>query len=189
MCIYHAVSSLKIQVTKSGKPPDCSIFGIMYCICCGHKLHGHGWRLRYYIDVHGVAIRIWIHRKRCPECKMTYTILPKWVHIFKIYCVETIRNVLEAAARTGHLGNHQPVSRPLQRIWKRQFVQRACIENNTNTSESLLQKLAATPSNYLAAPLSIRVLTKPLSGKLGLRFYRKPGSHQRLLLLMSSSLL
>ena len=165
------------------------MFGMMYCICCGHKLHGHGWRLRYFIDCNGISIRIWIHRKLCPDCKMTYTLLPTWIHIFKLYSVKTIRRVLEAAIINGHLGNQQPVSRPLQRVWKTQFIQRACIENNTYTNESLLKKLHTHMGSCIASPLSIRLLSCAFIGKMGARFYRKAGAHHRLLLLMENSLL
>jgi len=190
MFLHHVVDLLKIQVSSTEEqPPECAIFGILFCVCCSCRLYGHGWRKRYCIDVELNELRIWIHRKYCPVCGMTYTLIPEWLHVFKCYSVDIIRKVLEAASKSGHLGNQIPVSRSLQRSWIKQFRERACAKSNVNDGKSLLQMLTRFPGSCIASPLRVQILTRALRGKMDAYSFKRSGAHQRLLLFVPSGLL
>jgi hypothetical protein len=188
MLLEVAVDFEKIQVVSpQGQPPSHTIFPMIRCPCCGSMLHGHGWRQRYLIDCEYQVHRIWIHRKLCPNCCMSYTLLPTWVHAFKCFSVELIRAVLSRALETGHLGNHFQVSRSLQRQWKRQFIIQASTQTNLS-GQQLLESLSTWGyGSCLTAPAVLRVLTCRLKGKMHALTHMSK-SHQRLFLFIPQAL-
>ncbi len=190
MLLEIEVEFEKIQVgtTPDETPPLCQIFGEKRCICCGRKLHGHGWRQRYFEDIDQQSLRLWIHRKLCPGCGITYTLLPKWVHTFKLHSVALIRRVLHMAFCTGHVGNQLRVSRPLQRLWKAQYIQRSSALENQLDPSRLVGQILKEPGSCLTSPPGLHELTTPLMGKMQAMQYKPPGAHHRLLLFIPSGL-
>ena len=190
MLLYCAIWLELIQVSEGEEHhPDCKIFGDFFCVCCRHRLYGHGWRQRHFIDGALDEMRIWVHRKLCPHCHMSYTLVPTWIHVFKCYGVEIIRKVLSAACQTGHLGNGIRVSRSLQRIWVKQFHSRVSVETNVREAASLLAEMSTIPGSCLASALGTSILERPLRGKMDAFSYKKQGAHQRLILYAPQNLL
>ncbi|MCF7945354.1 MAG: DUF6431 domain-containing protein [Spirochaetia bacterium] len=190
MFLEIAVEFIKVQVLSTEiSHPECSLFGIIFCPCCGKRLHGHGWRQRYFIDADLKEFLIWIHRKHCPNCGMTFTLLPKWVHAFKCFSVELIQQVLHAAFTTGHLGNRYQVNRTLQRTWRTQYIARSSLETNYDAVEFTKAKKSIIPDSCLASPLKLQILTQKLHGKMEALSFKPPGPHHHLLLFIPMCLL
>ena len=190
MLLNHDVEFMKIQVLNSDDPhPDCSLFGQLTCVCCGNKLYGHGWRKRYFIDGDSQEYRIWLHRKRCSGCFLTFTLIPKWLDVFKLFSVAMIQTVLQAAFTTGHLGNQYPVSRSLQRQWRKQYIQRNSTFCNQYDGKFLINRLSHEPVSCITSPIKMRVLSRKLKGKMEALSFRPPGSHHHLLLFVPLGLL
>jgi hypothetical protein len=80
----------EMQVVEDQGPPSSHSLGVFFCTFCRTRLHGHGWRKRYFITDSLSSLQLWIHRKLCPCCRKTYTLLPVWVHAFKLFSLETI---------------------------------------------------------------------------------------------------
>jgi hypothetical protein len=180
----------KVQVLNSeSEHPTVSLFPQMYCPCCGCNLHGHGWRQRYLVDGENHEYSIWIHRKRCPRCSTTYTLLPKWVHAFKCYTVVVIKAVLNALFDSGHLGNHLQVNRTLQRQWRAQYVRRASILGNCYGKKDLEQFLQSYPGSCITSPLKLQLLTHRMNGRMEARVYKPPGPHHHLFLFVPCGVL
>ncbi len=107
-----------IQVEEeSSHPPDFTILGKFTCPLCGLTLHGHGWRKRYYIDVDFLVLQIWVHRKICPNCRITFTLLPNWVHTLKQYSVLLIKRVLEFKIEHNYFSSRFRVAKFIQKKW------------------------------------------------------------------------
>jgi hypothetical protein len=131
--------------------------------------------------------RIWMHRKLCPSCRMSYTLLPSWVHAFKCFSVEMIRAVLSRAFETGHLGNHFQLSRTLQRQWRRQFIAQVSIQTNLTDKQVLESLHAWVYGSCLTAPAVLKVLSCRLKGKMHALTHMSK-AHQRLFLFIPHAL-
>lgn len=65
MLLEIAIELQVLQVVEGTGPPKSQKIGTFHCPACKVKLHGHGWRRRYFITETLNSIQIWIHRKRC----------------------------------------------------------------------------------------------------------------------------
>lgn len=155
------------QVRKGRKHPSHNVFGSVLCPFCARELHGHGWRTRYYCNEQGETLLIHIHRKLCPECRVSFTILPKGVHPWKIHSTATIKNVIEERITGGSFPaqSYKYVSRSLKGSWWRSFLIRCRIEKSAMTYEEHHSFLAMN-CDHAAAHAKLRILRKP--GKEGL---------------------
>ena len=97
---------------------------------------------------------MWVHRKRCPKCRHTYTLIPQFVHVLKTYDNETIVNVLEHKIQTKKFGFSDLVSPKLQRIWFKQFITRCKIRSNFENLVDILK----SSSSIIAAPMNLKIL-------------------------------
>jgi len=79
MLLEIAIEPVVLQVVEGKGPPKSRVLGQFRCPACKVMLHGHGWRRRYFINDALESLQIWIHRKLCPCCWRTYTLLPSWV--------------------------------------------------------------------------------------------------------------
>ena len=150
MLLQCPLDGEKIQVLLQDKHPNCEIFGYMSCPVCHNHLHGHGWRTRFCQDSSRSCYRIWIHRKYCPHCRNTFTLLPKILHALKIYTLQTILNVLSFKVAFGHFTTTIDVPASLQRIWYRQFVKRCRMKTDFPDLG-----LSLNESPIIACPLSL----------------------------------
>jgi len=185
MLLEIAIDLQIIQVVEGEGPPPSSVTGEHYCAHCNQRLHGHGWRRRYFLDKALDAVVLWIHRKLCPLCKTTYTLLPTWMHAFKIFSVETILETLTYKLKRGRFCSFNGISGYLQRQWFTHFVKRSRIsksfaEHHRPPDESL------EASSYLAAKSSLIVVkTVPVSR---MAWYLNRPTHQRLYLYLPMAL-
>lgn len=150
MLLQCPLDGEKLQVLLQDKHPNSEIFGYMSCPVCHNHLHGHGWRTRFCQDSSRSCYRIWIHRKYCPRCKNTFTLLPKILHALKIYTMQRILNVLSFKVAFGHFTTTIDVPASLQRIWYRQFVKRCRMKTDFPDLG-----LSLNESSIIASPLSL----------------------------------
>jgi len=153
MLLQCRLEAEKLQALLQDKHPKCEVFGYMVCPICQNHLHGHGWRIRFCQDSSRSCFRIWIHRKYCPKCRNTFTLLPKILHVLKIYTLQTILNVLNFKVRFGHFTSTIDVPASLQRIWYRQFVKRSRLKTDFPNL-----KASITQSQIISSPISIHSL-------------------------------
>ncbi len=67
---------IELAECKCSKPSPPTSHRWVFSCTFAHQLHGHGWRQRYYITESPFHPQLWIHRKLCPCCRKTYTLLP-----------------------------------------------------------------------------------------------------------------
>lgn len=163
----------KLQVLLQDKHPNCEIFGYMICPVCKSRLHGHGWRSRFCQDGSRSCFSIWIHRKYCPHCRNTYTLLPEILHVLKIYTLQTILNVLNFKVSFGHFTSTIDVPSGLQRIWYRQFLKRCRLKTDFPDLQEHLSK-----SSTLASPLCVNAIED--SANIGTSEMKHSRTHHRL---------
>lgn len=180
MLLQCPLDGEKIQGLLREKHPDCSMFGYIACPVCHSHLQGHGWRRRYLQDGADTCRTIWIHRKRCPVCGRTYTLLPGIIHVLKLYTLETIVKVLSHRLEKGHFTRRIPVPVRLQSIWFGQFMRRS--RSGTNFPD--LGMILSSGDQSLASPVSLRKLDNPVNPACALTRQVKP--HHPLVLLLRS---
>ncbi len=163
-------------------PPHAGMLGSFACPLCSHTLHGHGWRKRYFIDVDLVALQIWIHRKICPQCLMTFTLLPPWVHALKLFSVSLIKKVLEFKIQHNHFSSKFGVAPFVQKKWYRRLIHKARTHCDFYNKEDLHNQITTSINSLLVAPLFIKVLPQYGNSKMSIQLLQVP--HQRLLLFL-----
>lgn len=170
----------KIQVVELGKHPQSAVMGTFPCVFCHHKLHGHGWRKRYSIDATLNSFQIWIHRKICPCCGTTYTLLPQWVHAFKLFSLETICRIIEHRIQSDHFGSSLGISGFLQRQWWKGCDARSRTTTDFPGLKETFQSLRKRFGGILASPLSVNIAQDMPPSLMALSLLHRP--HQRLYL-------
>lgn len=149
------------------------------CPICAANLHGHGWRNRYVAGLDGCML-ILVHRKRCPECRMTFTLLPKGLHAFRIHDVHTISKAIRSYLEMGRYINAIPISKPLRKSWVKAFLHRQS-HGERRSRDELLAIFGERPDAFFSAPLCLRKLgLGEVVSRQNLERYRFP--HHRLLL-------
>jgi len=126
-----------IQVVEGYSHPESGLFGGHGCVLCGSVLHGHGWRKRWVIDDQGKPRQYWIQRLRCPKCKQTYTLIPRWLHVFKLHALDVVKQMLIHRLKAGHFKYRSPVPVYLQKVWWRQFMSRCMLKTSFHTDREL----------------------------------------------------
>lgn len=121
MLFHYDVSLKEVQVQEGKSHPEHSSLPPIACPSCGTRLIGHGWRTRNVSDIECKATLIWVHRLLCPFCRLTFTVLPSWVHASKISSLGTIRKLISYRIVNGHKDSRSKVSRRLQELWYRSF--------------------------------------------------------------------
>ena len=173
-----ALESLSLMISHEEKERYLSAEPAV-CPICGAHLQGHGWRNRYVAGLNG-CILIIVHRKRCPHCKMTFTLLPRGLHSMRIYDVETIAMSIRSFLEAGHYINSIHVSKTLRKSWTKAFLKRNS-QGEAKCRDELLGILGNAQNAFLAAPLALRELAKgEIRSRQNLERYRVP--HPRLLL-------
>lgn len=124
MLVQCPLDGDKLQALLGKEHPECNIFGYWTCPVCGRHMHGHGWRSRVVQDSASTSFRIWIHRKLCPNCGLTCTLLPKTLHALKFYTLDLIIKVLTSIGKLGHCDSRIEVPLKMQRIWYGQYRKR-----------------------------------------------------------------
>ena len=154
------------------------------CPICGANLHGHGWRDRC-ANVLNASLLILMHRKRCPQCRMTFTLLPKGLHFMKNFDVLSIAGAIRSFLETGSHATSIPIARSVRECWLRTFLKRNS-QGEAKTRESLLEILEKNQDAFLAAPLAlIKLARDEIVSRQSLERFRVP--HHRLFLGISSS--
>jgi len=125
-------------VVEGQGPPNSQSLGVFSCTFCRTRLYGHGWRRRYFITGDLASLRLWIHRKLCPCCRKTYTLLPVWVHAFKLFSLETIHRLLAYRIEKGHFNTIPGVSGYLQRRWWKRYSDRTAFLTRSQMTKSIL---------------------------------------------------
>jgi hypothetical protein len=185
MLLEIAIDLQIIQVVEGEGPPPSSVIGNHFCAHCNQKLHGHGWRRRYFQDTAVNTMVLWIHRKLCPMCKTTYTLLPTWIHAFKIFSVETIVATLAYKLKWGRFCSSNGISGYLQRQWYNYFVMRSRVSEDFADQYHLVDESSVVRS-CLAAKLSLVIVkTVPVSR---MAWYLNRPTHQRLYLYLPMAL-
>lgn len=184
MQVEFAVPFGKVQVDESGDHPEPKVYGEHNCAYCGRRLQGHGWRIRSYLDAKLRWCPIWVHRRRCPGCERTTTILPSWVHIFKQFSVETILETLSYRITKGVFPRIAGLSGYVQRMWWRPFIARHQHRETFVDSAYLSECLRAEPGGCIAR--TARVFMVKQLPMLPMEQKRFGDTHQRLYLYVSS---
>lgn len=173
----------KMQVEENSvHPPDPKLLGRFVCPICLHNLHGHGWRKRYFVDVDLIALQIWIHRKYCPKCRSSYTLLPRWVHALKLYSVSLIKKVLAFKIEHNYFSAKFGAPKFLQKIWFKRFIHKARSFRDHYTKADLHDQVKTSIDSVLVAPAVVKVLPESDNSKMSIQQLRVP--HQRLLLFL-----
>lgn len=113
-----------LQVKKGEGHPDCDVFGYMTCPVCSRHLHGHGWRKRHLEEEGGRFILVWVHRKKCPGCGMTCTLIPEGMAAVSQYTLGRIREALYYRSSHGHCTKKLQIPVTTQKRWWRNFTVR-----------------------------------------------------------------
>lgn len=166
MLLKLGIHYTEFQVkSDEGKPYSRTESLVFTCVICGYRLHGHGWRERIVYDEDNQQVIIWVHRKRCPSCGQTYTLLPLGVHAFMRHVVAVITAVIDSFLETRHLVHRISgwVDLRLRRIWVRNFLLRYRIMNTTTVLPKCCLK-----EPYIAAPVRLNV-TKLRADAVSLR--------------------
>ena len=106
-----------LQVANGEGHPDSTIFGYMTCPFCAYHLHGHGWRTRYLEGEPERFIQVWIHRKKCPHCRRTYTLIPEGMAAIAQYPITRIAEALAYRHAEGHCSLSLRIPPATQRRW------------------------------------------------------------------------
>lgn len=167
---FHADGN-KIQAFLGEEHPDCSVFGYMVCPVCGKHLHGHGWRQRFAQDPEN-TYRVWIHRKLCPGCGTSFTLLPSILHALKLYTLRTIIQVLSYRVAENHFTSRIRVPVKLQRVWFLLYHKRLRILTD------FPEKSQANYSPVCCAPLVLSELRD--SANIQYWIHNRSPSHHRL---------
>lgn len=165
----------KLQALLEEEHPESSIFGYMVCPVCGGHLHGHGWRSRFAQDSEDTSFRVWIHRKCCRHCHLTFSLLPKILHVLKIYTLKTIIGVLSFRLERGHFSRALKVPVKLQRIWFMQFRRRMRLETDFPCLKAALQD---KDSQILSSPVGLTEIKE--CAEVSGWFLGRSASHHRL---------
>ena len=72
----------------------------------------------------GVFVSIWIHRKRCPFCRKTFTIIPEGMGAVVQYPLDRIKEVLAYISEHGHCSKSLLIPSQTQKRWWRNFTAR-----------------------------------------------------------------
>ena len=170
--------SLAIAITQAEKDKYLS-FEPETCPICKARLQGHGWRDRYVVGLNG-CILILVHRKRCPSCKMTFTLLPKSLHALRTYDADIIATVIRSFLETGRYINSIAVAKSLRKSWVAAFLKRNS-QGEAKGKDELLAILDKAQNAFFATPLSLMHLVREeIVSRQNLERYRIP--HHRLLL-------
>ena len=180
MLLEIAIELAELQVVEDQGPPSSHSLGVFFCTFCRTRLHGHGWRKRYYITDSLSSLQLWIHRKLCPCCRKTYTLLPVWVHAFKLFSLETICRILACRIEKGHFSTILGISGYLQRRWWKGYSDRSRCESDFPDHGLLFSHLKSTLRGCLAAPPSVNIVQNRGLSLMGLKL--RYHSHQRLYL-------
>lgn len=173
----------KMQVEENSvHPPYSKILGKFMCPLCSHNLHGHGWRKRYFVDVDLITLHIWIHRKYCPKCRTSYTLLPRWVHALKLYSVSLIKKVLKFKIEHDYFSAKFGAPKFLQKIWFKRLVHKARSFRDHYTKADLHKLVEDSVASLVVAPASVKVLLEHGNSRMSIQQLREP--HQRLLLFL-----
>ena len=175
MLVQCPLDGDKLQALLEEEHPKSEIFGYRTCPVCGGHIHGHGWRSRFAQDCQGSSFRIWIHRKCCRHCHLTFTFLPQILHVLKIYTMQVILDVLRQKVVKGTFSSRFNVPVRLQRLWYLQFRRRMrLVTDFPDPVESLERENLQT----MASPVSL-TLIKECADAAG--WYRnRTASHHRL---------
>lgn len=125
MLLYCASKPMLFLASNGRKHPRHEEIEVPLCPVCKHKLYGHGWRLRNLY--HGEEwITIWVHRCLCPECRKTFTVLPKEAAAFEAYGLEVTIRVLKAIEAKGGIDYSKKSLVPVnvQKHWWKNFTLR-----------------------------------------------------------------
>ena len=180
MLLEIAIELAELQVIEGQGPPTSQSLGSFSCTFCRIRLHGHGWRKRYYITESLSSLQLWIHRKLCPCCRKTYTLLPLWLHAFKLFSLETIHRILAYRIEKGHFNTSLGISGHLQRRWWKGYSDRSRSGSDFPDHDQLFPHFKAALRGCLAAPPSVRIVQDRSISLMGLRLLNP--SHQRLYL-------
>lgn len=156
-------------------PESSEIFGYRTCPVCGGRIHGHGWRSRFVQDSQGSSFKVWIHRKYCRHCHLTFTFLPQILHVLKIYTMQVILNVLRHKVVNGIFSSRINVPVRIQRLWYLQFRRRMRLVTDFPDP---VESLEGGNLQTIASPVSLTVI-KECADAVG--WYRdRTASHHRL---------
>lgn len=170
--------SLAIAITNAEKDKYRSSEPEVCPICKAH-LQGHGWRDRYVVGLNG-CILILVHRKRCTNCKMTFTLLPEGLHSLRTYDVDIIATAIRSFLETGRYINSIAVAKPLRKSWVKAFLKRNS-QGEAKDRDELLAILGKAQNAFFSAPLSLMLLAREeIVSRQNLERYRIP--HHKLLL-------
>jgi hypothetical protein len=180
MLLEIAIELAVLQVVEGEGPPKSGDLGQFRCPACKVGLHGHGWRRRYFINDALESLQIWIHRKLCPCCQRTYTLLPSWVHAFKLFGLGTIARMLSHRAEKGRFKTTLGISGYLQRLWWKGWTDRARSGGEIFNHAAAFTRLEGGLRGCLASPLCVRIVQEVPASRMGSSLLGP--SHQRLYL-------
>ena len=143
-----------LQVEKEEEHPDCGIFGYMACPVCGSHLHGHGWRRRYLEKEWGEFIRVWVHRKRCPHCRRTYTLIAEGMSAKAQYTIDRIRDALSTRQEGHRSSSGLGIPLRTQKLWWRNFMRRTKAEVGMTPTAGEISAAIAAADPITVLPLS-----------------------------------
>lgn len=150
-----------LQVGNGEEHPDEGIFGYMTCPCCSSHLHGHGWRKRHLEKEPGRFIQVWIHRKRCPHCRRTYTLIPEGMAAIAQYPLERIREALCYRAVHGNCTVRLHIPTRTQKRWWRNFMLRTKASSGMFPSDAAIADAARDPTPLSTLPLGWIAVNDP----------------------------
>lgn len=180
MLLEIAIELAQLQVVDGKEHPESKMLGLFHCIFCNHLLHGHGWRKRYFIDQSLSSMQVWLHRKFCPCCGKTFTLLPSWVHAFKLFSLETICLLLGYKLQKGHFNTVLGVSGYLQRTWWRSYSHRSRVDTDFPDHGKVFHMLRARLRGCISSPPSVIIVQERHPSLMGIHLQRP--AHQRLYL-------
>jgi hypothetical protein len=177
MLLQIAIEPEILQVHGDAPHPGHGVFGEVRCPVCAVRMHGHGWRTRSFFDTMDQGVPVWVHRCICPVCRLTYTLLPAWVHALKRYSMETIRKVLCHRISRGCFSGKLGVQRSLQRSWWSGFLRRMQASGN-RPEQAVLLDACHKIGQTMASPPGVWALRR--REDLVAWWHSRPPSHQRL---------
>ena len=131
-----------------------NLVNIDVCPLCEARLHSHGKRLRSFKDESsGKTYYIYVRRKYCPNCKTSWTVLPRFLQPYKIIIVSIIYLVIKNYIKDKAKGKikDSTVCKGTQQRWYLQFYQAAIAYPNIR-EEHLLTLLEGLFSRSFLAP-------------------------------------
>lgn len=148
-----------LQVVSGEEHPDCDAFGYITCPFCSSHLQGHGWRQRHLESGPRAFILVWVHRKRCPRCGRTYTLIPEGMAAVAQYPLERIGEALSYRHRIGHCSKSLGIPVPTQKRWWRRFTARLRAERGMFPAEAEAAEAACDPTPLSVAPIGWMLIT------------------------------